>query len=45
MKERDIHELVKELEGGKSVWVESKYGDVFEVSYEKGLYYVYTPKR
>ncbi|EAI9054005.1 hypothetical protein C0O93_07385 [Campylobacter upsaliensis] len=43
MKDHDIYELVRELEGGKSVWVESKYGDEFKVSYEKGLYCVYTP--
>ncbi|EAI8783662.1 hypothetical protein CXJ37_08780 [Campylobacter upsaliensis] len=43
MKDRNIYELVKELEGGKSVWVVSKYGDEFKVSYEKGLYCVYTP--
>ncbi|EAK2503008.1 hypothetical protein BFQ37_08275 [Campylobacter upsaliensis] len=43
MKERDIHELDRELEGGKSVWVKGKYGTEYKVNYEEGIYYVYRP--
>ncbi|HEF3573324.1 TPA: hypothetical protein R9120_001583 [Campylobacter upsaliensis] len=42
MRERDIHELVRELEGGKSLWVKGKYGAEYKVNYveEEGIYYV-----
>ncbi|EPO0418863.1 hypothetical protein ACT5KO_001609 [Campylobacter upsaliensis] len=42
MRERDIHELVRELEGGKSVWVKGEYGTEYRVNYvkEEGIYYV-----
>ncbi|CAG9470091.1 hypothetical protein CU197059_000958 [Campylobacter upsaliensis] len=42
MKEHDIYELVRELEGGKSVWVKGEYGAEYKVNYvkEEGIYYV-----
>ncbi|EQB0813812.1 hypothetical protein ACYA4W_001628 [Campylobacter upsaliensis] len=42
MRERDIHELDRELEGGKSVWVKGEYGTEYKVNYvkEEGIYYV-----
>lgn len=42
MRERDIYELVRELEGGKSVWVKGEYGTEYKVNYvkEEGIYYV-----
>ncbi|EOZ3532973.1 TPA: hypothetical protein R6E66_001273, partial [Campylobacter upsaliensis] len=42
MKEHDIYELVRELEGGKSLWVKGKYGAEYKVNYvkEEGIYYV-----
>ena len=43
MKDHDIYELVRELEGGKSVWVKGEYGAEYKVNYEEGIYYVYTP--
>lgn len=43
MKEHDIYELVRELEGGKSVWVKGEYGTEYKVNYEEGIYYVYRP--
>lgn len=35
MKEHDIYELVRELEGGKSVWVKGKYGAEYKVKSTK----------
>ena len=43
MKDHDIYELVRELEGGKSVWVKGKFGAEYKVKYEEGIYYVYSP--
>ncbi|EJQ4959226.1 hypothetical protein NZT89_000566 [Campylobacter upsaliensis] len=42
MKDHDIYELVRELEGGKSVWVKGEYGTEYKVNYvkEEGIYYV-----
>lgn len=42
MKDHDIYELVRELEGGKSVWVKGEYGAEYKVNYvkEEGIYYV-----
>lgn len=40
MKDHDIYELVRELEGGKSVWVKGEYGAEYKVKYEEGIYYV-----
>ncbi|EIO3772139.1 hypothetical protein LQJ84_001157 [Campylobacter upsaliensis] len=40
MREHDIHELDRELEGGKSVWVKGEYGAEYKVKYEEGIYYV-----
>ncbi|ELU7403511.1 hypothetical protein oki169_12060 [Helicobacter pylori] len=40
MKEHDIYELVRELENGKSVWVEGEYGAEYKVNYEEGIYYI-----
>ncbi|EAL3986683.1 hypothetical protein A9744_02450 [Campylobacter upsaliensis] len=42
MKEHDIYELVRELEGGKSLWVKGKYGAKYKVNYvkEEGIYCV-----
>ncbi|WP_270967463.1 hypothetical protein [Campylobacter upsaliensis] len=42
MKEHDIYELVRELEGGKSLWVKGKYGAEYKVNYvkEECIYYV-----
>ena len=40
MKDHDIYELVRELEGGKSVWVKGEYGAKYNVKYEEGIYYV-----
>ncbi|ENK8198191.1 hypothetical protein AB4C49_000826 [Campylobacter upsaliensis] len=42
MKDHDIYELVRELEGSESVWVKGEYGAEYKVNYvkEEGIYYV-----
>ncbi|EPP1145305.1 hypothetical protein ACULYO_000581 [Campylobacter upsaliensis] len=40
MKDHDIYELVRELEGGKSVRVKGEYGAEYKVKYEEGIYHV-----
>ncbi|EDP6920682.1 hypothetical protein GUK60_08015 [Campylobacter upsaliensis] len=42
MKDHDIYELVRELEGSESVWVKGEYGTEYKVNYvkEEGIYYV-----
>ena len=42
MKEHNIYELVRELEGGEIVWVKGEYGAEYKVKYEEGIYYVYS---